>query len=578
MNNSSATSVLVFAAANELPANERIWGTGGWMEPATREALDWVTLARLLGWGTEVRNLESVPALASHYQWVILACNPDVLPSETIDWLQSLLAQRAVTVVARAAQPGTYWSRLAGAVRGAEQLVSRELVWIGPGPERIWHCRKPLTGNRLRLAPGTMMWTSLSGNTVVAARRLGAGTIATLAFHPSEARDTDGAASALLQHLLIWSAPPPVAWLDFNRTLILRMDDPGSSENVHHRIYSHTKLSEDQWKAVGTILRHHKARLSIGYVSGWVDDGDSSRGELFVNQRKPPRVAGAIHPSPQVRYAQPNGASETIVHDYAAEFRGIQRLRGEGLAEVELHGYTHMHPHTAAWAKAPDRYHQMQWYRELGEPASAAIAARPAEQHPLALALTAFHGNFGTHPSTLISPGDQWTNQVLIHALELGLQLVSSYYLALRDSGRFCWSQHLCAPYLDRPDPSWFDSGLPVVGYFHDFDLAINGVEWLSRWLEEWVKVGVGRMIDLREFAAAVSRQVQIEKTGSDLRLRVFTNGAAELVRPLCIGLRLDDENGLTSVSVESENRIVRCPIENGRGDSRHLTFWPSAS
>jgi hypothetical protein len=85
-------------------------------------------------------------------------------------------------------------------------------------------------------------------------------------------------------------------------------------------------------------------------------------------------------------------------------------------------------------------------------------------------------------------------------------------------------------------------------------------------------------MIDLREFAAAVGRQVRIEKTGSDLRLQVFTNGAPELVRPLRIGLRLDDENGLTSVTVESENRIFRCPIKNGRGDAQHLTFWPLAS
>ena len=83
-------------------------------------------------------------------------------------------------------------------------------------------------------------------------------------------------------------------------------------------------------------------------------------------------------------------------------------------------------------------------------------------------------------------------------------------------------------------------------------------------------------MIDLREFAAAVGRQVQIEKTGPGLRLQVFTNGSAELVRPLHIGLRLDDENGLTSITIQSENCVFRCPIENGPGDTQHLTFWPS--
>jgi hypothetical protein len=520
-----------------------------------------------------------VPPPAGHYRWVILACNPDVLPSETVEWLRSLLTERATTVVTRAARPRTCWGRLAGATCGMDAVVSRELIWTGPGPERIWHCRKPQTANRLELTPGTMTWTSMSGNAVVAARRLGAGTIVTLAFHPSEARDTDGAASALLRHLLIWSVPPPVAWLDFEETLVLRMDDAGSSENIHHRIYSHTKLSEEQWKTVGTILRRHQARLSIGYVSGWVDDGDAGRGELLINGRRAPRLAGAIHPSPRVQYVRADGAGETMVHDYVAEFRGIQQLRSAGLAEVELHGYTHISPDTAAWAKASDRYDRVQWYRELGEPATATIVTRTAEQHPLALALSAFRKNFGIHPTTLICPGDQWTNQVLTRALELDLQLVSSYYLALRDCGRFCWLQHVCAPYLDVPNSLWFDSGLPVVGYFHDFDLAINGVEWLSRWLEEWAKAGAARMIDLREFAAAVGRHVGIAKTRTDLRVQVFTNGAAELVRPLHIGLRLDNDNSLTSITVESENRIFQCPIKKDSGDSwHHLTFWPSAN
>jgi hypothetical protein len=30
--------------------------------------------------------------------------------------------------------------------------------------------------------------------------------------------------------------------------------------------------------------------------------------------------------------------------------------------------------------------------------------------------------------------------------------LVSSYYLALCDGERFCWTQYVCAPYLDKSD------------------------------------------------------------------------------------------------------------------------------
>src|SRR6185369_6760554 len=125
-------------------------------------------------------------------------------------------------------------------------------------------------------------WATLEGAPCIVARRVGEGTVATLSFHPSEARDADGAGTALLKHLLIWGTPPPVAWLDLERTLVLRMDDPGSSENVHHRIYDHAKLDEAGWDPVAAELRRHDARLGIGYVAGWVDDGDSERGRLLV--------------------------------------------------------------------------------------------------------------------------------------------------------------------------------------------------------------------------------------------------------------------------------------------------------
>ena len=48
MANPLATSLLVVAGADELSPNENVWGTGGWLEPTAREALDWLTLARLL--------------------------------------------------------------------------------------------------------------------------------------------------------------------------------------------------------------------------------------------------------------------------------------------------------------------------------------------------------------------------------------------------------------------------------------------------------------------------------------------------------------------------------------------------
>src|SRR5438034_1177388 len=136
--------MLLVASDTELPPAERVWGTGGWLPPAAREALDWLTLARLCGW--------------------------------------------AVTVTRRNAP-------------------------------------------------------RLDGATGIAARPVGRGAVATLGFHPSEARDQDGAGTALVRHLLIWGAGAPVAWHELEGSLVLRMDDPGGAQNVHLRGWTYAKLT-----------------------------------------------------------------------------------------------------------------------------------------------------------------------------------------------------------------------------------------------------------------------------------------------------------------------------------------------
>jgi hypothetical protein len=50
-------------------------------------------------------------------------------------------------------------------------------------------------------------------------------------------------------------------------------------------------------------------------------------------------------------------------------------------------------------------------------------------------------------------------------------------------------------------DSSWFDAELPVVGYFHDRDIAIHGPDWLAKNLDAWVRRGACRFIDYRQLA-----------------------------------------------------------------------------
>jgi hypothetical protein len=565
-------SVTLLVAPGELPTELRVWGTGGWLAPEEREALDWLTLCRLMGWEVNVQragewNLNRDSGSASGC--IILACDPGQLSEETIDWLASPLTVRPLLIVTRAGSSEEKFARLCGAASQTEPINGLDLSWRGPGVARHWNCRNSFEVRPLQVTSDNEVWATLNGKPVIAARRFGRGVVATLGFHPSRGRDADGAVTALLKHLLVWGAPGPVAWLDFEGTMALRMDDPGGAQNIHSRTWAHRKLSESDWLKLGADLKRRNGRLSIAYVSGWVDDADPARGSLRVAGESPARKPGAVYDSPLVEYHDLNGHAPGTTHDYASEYRGIQALRAANLAEVELHGYTHMNPDSSRWARAPDRYDSVSWYRELGVSMDEYLRSIPAKQHPLARGITVLHRYFQSHPTTLIPPGDEWTPEAIERALDLKLQMVSSYYLAIRHHERFCWAQHVCAPYLDEPAASWFDSGLPVIGYFHDRDLGLRGVEWMSQALDKWQEAGATRIIDFRELAAAIGRRLHVSEIQESLLLKVTSEGAPALVKPLIVAIRSTANTLPSRIAVEVDGRELSlpvCPSGDGQG------------
>jgi hypothetical protein len=520
--------LLVVASARERAGGGRVWGHGGWLPPDGREALDWLALARLSGWRADA----GVPADPAS-RWIVVAADPAELTADDVAALRRRLDEPLV-VVARAASEAETLASLAGATRGTTTAAGHAVEWRGPGAGRSWIAREPIETALAVTGPDCETWATLDGAPLVAARPVGAGLVVTLGFHPSRARDADGAATALVRETLVRSARAPVAWLDLEGTLVLRIDDPGGAQNVHASEWRYPKLDERDWAAVAAELRRHDARLSIAYTPGWLDDGDEQRGRLIVDGRPALREAGAVWDSPRVVYEAAAGTS-----DYGSELRGIAALRAAGLGDVELHGHTHVHPDVPAWLAAGDRYDRIGWYREFGLEAATTIAGRGAGEHPLELGLAALARIFGVRPTTFVPPGDRFHDDDVETALRLGFAFVESYYLALRDRDcvrgrdRYLWCQHVCAPYLDLASPDWLRAGLPVVGYFHDRDLALDGVEWLRRHLDAWADAGVERMLDFRELAAALALELDVRDDGG---VAVTTRaGGPPPVRPVPI-------------------------------------------
>jgi hypothetical protein len=556
--------VLLLASEGALSPSARVWGTGAWLQPEDREALDWLTLVRFLGWQVDVCVVDHGGALATrlaaHARVIIIACDPDTLNDHTIGAISSYLSTERVLLVSRGAAQGSAMAKLGVESINGGSVDARSIEWRGPGPHGIVFSKNPFEVRRLSVHCDAVTWASAGDVPLVTARACGRGLAATLAIQPSDLRDADPAGTALLKRLLTWGTCGAVAWLDFEHTLVLRMDDPGGAQNVYSRTWSYPKLNAADWGAIAADLSERHARISLGYISGWVDDADEKRGLLTIGGHAVLRCPGAVYPSPLVRYEDVAGHAPGTVHDYQSEFRGIQDMRRSGIADVELHGYTHMHPDTDAWCRAPDRFESWPstgWFREFGRAAVPGLATRSADDHPLSRALAVFREYFDAMPTTLISPGDQWTDDTLERAIDLGLRLVDSYYLAIRHQERFCWAQHVCAPYLNRPDSTWFASGLPVVGYFHDYDVAIEGVGWMTQWLDRWQEAGARRLIDFRELASAVGCRLTLEGDARQLRLTVDRDAIPAPVRPIPVRLRAERLPSRLTVRVNGQSTEV---------------------
>jgi hypothetical protein len=541
---------LVAAPPRTLPYGP-VWGDDDALRiPNPYEPLDWLTLLRLLGWRATVSSW-SDPALdARRDDLVVVAGDPEQMPSSWRDRLAERLRRDTVLVV-----------RPAGS-EGGPAFHGRRLAWVGPGGHAEWSLNVDLKGRDVATPPGAEVWATLDGRPlVVAQRRGGPGVMVTTGLEPNSGYAA--AAVAVVKRVLTHGCPTPAAWLDLAGTLILRMDDPGGAPNVHLRSWSYRRLTEPEWESIGDVLRLRGAQMTVGYTPGWLDDGDAARATVLVGGAEPSRRRGAVYQSSRVVHLDRAGHAPGRVNDYTSEYRGIERLRAEGLVGVELHGYTHTRADVRRWARAPDRYDDVGWYQEFTPESDTVLTTREVGEHPVTLGVDLLQRTFGVHPTTLVCPGDAWTPLTLHHALQGGLSLVSARGLAFRDGGRFCWCAGVATMPLDAPAADHFAAELPVVCRFHDREPATLGVEWLAEALDAWRGAGARRLIDFRELSSALGLRLRLVRDpGGEWRLHLGGDGGGSLPRPLPVLLRVPGSSPPREVRLERAGSNLRLPVQ----------------
>ena len=330
----SSQPVVVVIASSELRFEERVWGTGGWIPPTEREGLDWLTLVAFMGWGVTTISAGQIgERLSTDTRWLIIATDPSSVDDEAANAIEAHMRKHPLVVVTRAAPRDSRLATISRVSRSAQRLEQGSaLRWAKGDAAKSGMLGQPIHTDSLDLSPGAEVWAWLEDDPLVVLSDVGKGVVATMGFHPSAARDGGGAATMLLRDLLVSAMDRPAAWLDFGGTMVLRMDDPGTAQNVHLSSFSYPELDDIAWASITDELVRRNARLSIGYCPGWVDDGVPGRGLLEVSGRPAVRSPGTVHASPQVRYSEFRENAVAVVHDYVSEFVGIQALRARGPA------------------------------------------------------------------------------------------------------------------------------------------------------------------------------------------------------------------------------------------------------
>jgi hypothetical protein len=298
----------------------------------------------------------------------------------------------------------------------------------------------------------------------------------------------------------------------------LRLDDPGSALNAYLESWSFPTLSPEHWRKVEATLTQFNARMTIGYVPAWMDDGEETRGSLEVDgQKVSERRCGQVYPSANVVY-RPQTSSE--VYDYKAQADFFKTSKA---CDLELHGFTHITPEVERWSQAPNRYGETDWYREfLGTEQRPFVQRSDVVQKELMQkGRQWFFGSFGFWPTTLIPPGHAISWDTAEIAFRENFAALCDRHMVLSGNGqvrrsRLWFAQELAAEKVRNQRQ---ELQLPKVFILHDKDFAHEPETWLAEQLARWKQAGIEQFVSVRELADMWMAMPRLSQKGATLVL-----------------------------------------------------------
>ncbi len=369
-------------------------------------------------------------------------------------------------------------------------------------------------------APNTqVLATTMRGEPLAWSNQFGNATNYYFALHGDLFLDKYNEMHRLVRSALDANSGHGMVCANLDRTMVLRMDDPGASKADY--VDGGCLLTEKEWNDLGTVLDEERTPLSVMYTPGWVDDADPKSGSVFLDGKLlSTRIPGEIHDSPRVKYvfADPQRSP----HDHVSEFRALEKLVKKRVVDIHSHGLTHLTPDRETWAAAADKRTDMRWYTEFYRSRENSQVSAETQAAAMTMSKDKIENLFGTPVLAVTPSSHQHDHRSDALARAAGYELFSADYTGIikRDVLLRNWKMPALMLYLKEPSASIAKAGYPFVGVVHDYEVR-TGLDEFRSVLRRWRGAGIKTSISLNSLAASLCSEIDASYSANEGRMEV---------------------------------------------------------
>jgi hypothetical protein len=340
------------------------------------------------------------------YSTIIWDADPAGLEGKDLSLLSSLVQEHAVSlvVIGDAVSPPEV-ADLAGIKYISEYRLNYGLSFIGEHfitralrerqDEFLTEIDFYAYGNKVALTKATAIVTRGHLPFLTVREFEEAGRVVWLGTHRAKSQINIQIMRDLLKRCLVWTNGYAL-YNEYKNSILLFMDDFGTSDRTYLPYWHYRTLHEEDIR-LGIIkpLKKNGAVLNLNIVSGYVD-------------RKTQKI---VSPWKQKVIDEIDGKT---IHDYISAKRGLDEALGEGVIEIQSHGYTHMLPDLESppgpfWTAPMDGEGTLGFDYEFGDPVRNKEIPAITQKFLLARGLEYIKKDFGVTPLFVINGGHAWS-------------------------------------------------------------------------------------------------------------------------------------------------------------------------